>query len=218
MPTSINLPPRAVIFDLDGTLADTLSLIVSSWNAAMRDVMRRDYSTAEVIARFGPTEVAMLRKELPPAHHQSAIRAFLSHYERNHAALAGVFDGVPELLAGLSRRRVPMGVMTGKGRDTADITLAALGWTNLFGNVVTGDECQTPKPAPDGVLMVARQLNVAPHDCVFVGDAPADIGAGKAAGMRTVWAGWHPVYAEQIRQLKPDVVATRPADVLGLFK
>ena len=217
MPPPTYSPARAIIFDLDGTLADTLSLIVLSWNAATRDVMRREYSAADVIARFGPTEVAMLRKELPAAHHEAAIRAFLKHYERNHAALAGVFDGVPELLAELSRRRVPMGVMTGKGRDTADITLAALGWTNLFASVVTGDECHMPKPAPDGVLMVARELNVPPHECAFVGDAPADIGAGKAARMRTVWAGWHPVYAEQIRPLKPDVIATRPADVLTLF-
>src|SRR3954463_2400505 len=145
-------PPRAVIFDLDGTLADTLGLIVSSWNAATREVMRRAYSTADVIARFGPTEVAMLRKELPAAHHDAAITAFLAHYKHNHAALAGVFDGVPELLAELARRRVPLGVMTGKGRDTADITLAALGWTDFFDSVVTGDECHTSKPAPDGVL------------------------------------------------------------------
>src|SRR6059058_2104971 len=91
-------PPRAAIFDLDGTLADTLELIRSSWNAAVRDVMRREYSMREVMARFGPTELAMLRRELPPEACDAAVAAFLSRYEQDHRALAAVFDGVPEML------------------------------------------------------------------------------------------------------------------------
>src|SRR5213075_1380718 len=89
--------PRAAIFDLDGTLADTLELIRSSWNAAVRDVMRREYSMQEVMARFGPTELAMLRKELPPETCDAAVATFLSRYEQDHRAMAAVFDGVPEM-------------------------------------------------------------------------------------------------------------------------
>src|SRR5689334_13435865 len=70
--------PAAIIFDLDGTLADTFDLIVSSWNAACAEPMGRTYTAAEVIARFGPTESDMLRRELPAAHHVAALKTFLT--------------------------------------------------------------------------------------------------------------------------------------------
>ena len=107
--------------------------------------------------------------------------------------------------------------MTGKGRETTNVTLSELGWQALFQSVITGDESPRPKPAPDGVLMAATQLGVSPADCIFVGDAPADIQAGKSAGMTTVWASWHPVYREQITKLEPDIIADSPRDVTNLL-
>src|SRR5436309_14612135 len=93
----------AVIFDLDGTLADTCELIVSSWNAAVGPVVGRAFSDAEVIARFGPTEAEMIRREIPPEYQEAAIARFRYRYAQDHAQLACVFDGVPELLAALER-------------------------------------------------------------------------------------------------------------------
>jgi pyrophosphatase PpaX len=210
-------PPRAVIFDLDGTLADTFALVIAAWNAAVGAPLGRTYSDEEVIARFGPTELGMLRREVPAEMYADCVRRFLDHYASEHARIASVFDGIEDLLELLRRRGMPMGVMTGKGRNTADITLAALGWTHLFRSVVTGDESPRPKPEPDGLLMVARQLEVPAQACVFVGDSPADIGAGKAAQMRTIYAGWHPVYQKQIESLGPDHTATTPPDVARLL-
>ena len=209
--------PRAAIFDLDGTLADTFDLVVSAYSTACEDYLGRRLTREEVISRFGPTEVGMLRKELPAALHEQAIARFRQCYRDNHRRVVRVFEGIPEMLEALRANRVPMGIMTGKGRDTADITLAELGWTNLFNAVITGDESPKPKPAPDGILMAAHQIGVRPTNCVFVGDAPADIQAGKAAGTKTVWASWHPVYREQIEKLHPDIVASAPKDVVQLF-
>jgi len=209
--------PRAAIFDLDGTLADTFDLVISAYSTACEDYLRRKLTREEVISRFGPTEVGMLRRELPAELHERAISLFRKRYRDHHRRMVRVFEGIPEMLSALRTKRIPMGIMTGKGRDTADITLVELGWTNLFASVITGDEAPKPKPAPDGILMAAQQIGVSPADCIFVGDAPADIQAGKAAGTRTVWASWHPVYREQIEKLQPDVVANAPEDVVKLF-
>ena len=65
--------------------------------------------------------------------------------------------------------------------------------------------------------MAAQQIGISPAECIFVGDAPADIQAGKASGAETVWASWHPVYREQIEKLQPDLIAHTPADVVALF-
>jgi HAD superfamily hydrolase (TIGR01509 family) len=209
--------PRAAIFDFDGTLVDTFDLVITSYATACRDYFGRELSREEVISRFGPTECDMLRRDLPAHLHDSAIARFRQLYRANHTKLSKVFPGIAEMLAALQEKKIPLGIMTGKGRDTCDMTLSAMGWTNLFGAVITGDESRRPKPDPEGVLMAAGQLGIDPRDCIFVGDAPADIGAGKAAGMRTVWASWHPVYREQIEKLGPDVIAKAPADVTNLF-
>jgi pyrophosphatase PpaX len=125
-----------------------------------------------------------------------------------------VFEGIAELLAALKEIGLPMGVMTGKGRRTADITLRQLGWDAVFGAVITGDEAKSQKPAPDGLLQVAGMLGASPGRCLWVGDSPADMKAGKAAGMFTLAAGWHPVYIEKIRALSPDRWANHPREVL----
>ena len=210
--------PKAAIFDLDGTLVDSFDLVVLAFAKACREYLGRDLSREEVISRFGVTEVQMLRRELPASHHERAIAILRQCYAENHQRLVKVFVGIPEMLDALRKRGIPMGVMTAKGRDTADITLRELGWTNFFGSVVTGDEAKRTKPFPDGPLQVAAELGMAAEDCIFVGDAPADIGAGKAAGMKTVWAAWHPVYEEKVTALKPDVIAHSPSEVVRLFE
>lgn len=215
---SVDVKPRAVIFDLDGTLVDSFDLVVLAFATACRDFLGRELTREEVISRFGVTEVQMLKRELPETEHEKAIAVLRRCYAENHRRLVKTFDGIPQLLGALRKRGIPMGVMTAKGRDTADITLRELEWANFFGSVITGDEATRTKPFPDGPLQVAKELGVAAEDCIFVGDAPADIGAGKAAGMKTVWAGWHPVYRQKVMELKPDVIAKTPADVERLFE
>ena len=209
--------PRAVIFDMDGTLADTFPLVVSAWNAAMRGHAGRDATAEEVIARFGVPDPMMIRNALPPHLGDEAVEVYHVHYERQHGALAQPFEGITEMLAAIKSRGLLTGVMTGKGRRSAKITLAALAWEGMFDAVVTGEDVTHQKPHPEGLLKVTEQLRVAPAECVFVGDSPADIGAGKNAGMRTIVAGWHPVYLDEVRAMGPDYWAGTPEDVVKLL-
>ena len=219
-PTTTPTRPRAIIFDLDGTLADTFPLIVAAWNAAVTPHTGLSYADADVIARFGIPDPQMIRRELADrggAACEQAIELYHQHYEQRHAETVKPFDGITGMLEALRRRDVPLGVMTGKGRRSARITLDCLGWSPLFQSVVTGDDVMEQKPHPSGPLAVARALRVPPDKCAFVGDSPADIGAGKNAAMITVAAGWHPVYLDEIRAMRPDVWAETPTDVVRLI-
>jgi 2-phosphoglycolate phosphatase len=207
----------AIIFDLDGTLADTFPLIVSAWNAAVTPHTGRRYSPDEVIARFGVPDPQMIRRELSGAAGEQAVETYHAHYADRHGIVTP-FEGVNEMLAELRRRKVPLGLMTGKGRRSATITLDALGWTGTFDAVVTGDDVERQKPAPDGPLAAARMLDVQPARCAFAGDSPADIGAAQNAGMLCVAAAWHGHYADEIRAMNPDVWAETPADLLRLVE
>ena len=211
-------PVRAVIFDLDGTLVDTFSMIVAAFNEAVSPHTGKSYSDAEVIARFGIPDSQMIRRELqmhPPEAADRAVEVYHAYYAQNHGGVT-CFDGIVPMLAELKRRGVPMGVMTGKGRRTADITIRSLGLADTFAAVVTGEDVAEQKPDPAGPLEAARRLDAEPASCAFVGDSPADVGAGTAAGMVTVVAGWHPVYLEEVRKLQPDVWAQSPEDVVRL--
>ena len=207
---------KAIIFDLDGTLADTFPLIVSAWNAAITPHTGKTYSDEEVISRFGIPDPQMIRRELAGAAGDQAVEVYHAHYQERHGEVVKPFEGVTEMLEELRRRRVPLGLMTGKGQRSAKITLESLGWSELFAAVVTGEDVERQKPDPDGPLAAAQMLKVEPASCAFVGDSPADIGAGKAAGMVAVAAGWHPVYLDEIRRMEPQVWASTPADVVRL--
>lgn len=214
-----HFPPRAVIFDLDGTLADTFELVVHAWNVALEETTGRVYSPEDVIARFGPPESAMIRLELKD-HSQDvrerAMAIFLEAYERDHH-IAAPFQGIPELLEELQNHGIPMAVVTGKGRDTLEVTMRVLGWTGYFRCLVSGDDVAIPKPDPEGPLKAARFLGVEPSQCVFIGDSPADVGAGNASGMTTIAAGWHAAFTDLLREAGPDYWADSPADVMGLL-
>jgi HAD superfamily hydrolase (TIGR01509 family) len=203
---------QAIIFDLDGTLADTFPIIISAWNAAVCEPLGREFTPEEVISRFGVPDAAMLQRDLPQAAWERALEIYYRHYEEEHGMVTP-FGGVTEMLQTLQQRGVPLGVMTGKGRRTAAITMEKLGWEELFGCVVNGEDIEGQKPLPDGPLLAAQQLGVAPEKCAFVGDSPADIEAGKAAGMLDIVAGWHTVYTEQLKALDPACWADNPADI-----
>src|SRR5688572_4876904 len=112
MSNRIDPPPRAVIFDMDGTLADTFPLVVAAWNAAVSGHAGRTFSAAEVIARFGVPDPAMIRREVPPELGDRCVEVYHRHYEQQHADLARAFDGITEMLAAIKGRGLPTGVMT----------------------------------------------------------------------------------------------------------
>lgn len=209
-------PISAVIFDLDGTLADTFPLIVKAWNEAVSPHTGKTYSEEEVIARFGIPDPQMIRRELPGAAGEEADRVYHAAYEREHSIVTK-FAGVDEMLAELKRRNIQLGLMTGKGLRSAKITLKSLGWADFFTAVITGEDVKEQKPAAEGPLKAADILNVSADACAFVGDSPADIGAAQNAKMLSVMAGWHDVYHDAVKAMRPDVWANEPMDVVHML-
>jgi HAD superfamily hydrolase (TIGR01509 family) len=151
-----------------------------------------------------------------PSAIERAVESYFAHYESTHD-LARAFDGINALLEGLKSDGLKLGLMTGKGRRAADITLRALGWQSTFAFVVTGDDISQPKPSPEGILRVARELQADPARCAYVGDLPVDIQAGRAAGMATIAAGWAAFDDNALRDAEPDFWAATPDQVRAIF-
>ena len=176
--------PAAVVFDLDGTLVDTMPLILPAYADAVREVSGSDVTTDEVLAGFhvGPTPVLLTHLLGRPVTPEEVER-FFAHYEN---AVAGVEPrpGVVDLLDALGTSGRRLAVFTSATRRAAAHVLRATGLARRFAVVVAGDEVARPKPAPDGLLDACARLGVAPAAAAYVGDADVDRACAEAAGCR----------------------------------
>ncbi len=194
-----------IIFDLDGTIADTLSLIYDAFNAAFLPETGRRLEPDEIRAMFGPPDNYILRSRLPAEAAEAAIERYIEVYERDHDRHVTLFDGLRPLLEAVKAQGVSLAVVTGKSRVTALYTLKALGVGDLFEVVYAGDDVERQKPDPEAVHAVLEQLGRGPdRRAVIVGDSAADVQAGKAAGIDTIGVLWGSPDHHELRAAEPD--------------
>jgi 2-phosphoglycolate phosphatase len=191
--------PPALLLDLDGTIADTLPHLFAAFRNGVQPLVRRPPTDAEILATFGPAERECLRRMLihpevakagAVAQLDEAHARFHAYYEGGHEEGVRPFPGVHDLVQLVRDAGWRVGVFTGKGRRSALFTLERLGLLNRVDALITSDEVKRPKPDPEGVLLAAAALGTPAGSLIFVGDTPADVLAGRAAGTRTVAALW----------------------------
>ena len=180
-----------ILFDNDGTLVDTHDLILSSFR----------YSTSTVLGKTIPDEVLMRKVGQPLATQMwdftdelevrdELLRVYRKHNEAVHDEMISVFPGVAEGLSRLAEAGVKMGVVTSKMHRLAWHGLEHCGLSRYFACCIGADDCEQHKPAPGPIEAGARALGLAPGTCLYVGDSPFDIQAGRAAGCATAAVLW----------------------------
>lgn len=183
---------KAVLFDLDGTLIDSAPDL-----GAAADKMRTDRGLPPLplgdyrhMAGAGARGMLGVAFGMTPDHPDfPAMREeFLSNYEQRLTVLTRAFDEVPELIAQIEGRALGWGIVTNKHMRFTTPLVAQMPLLARAGTVLGGDSTPHPKPHPAPLLEAARQLGLAPQDCLYVGDDERDIVAGRAAGMPTVAA------------------------------
>lgn len=184
----------AVLFDLDGTLADTAPDLAAALNAMLSADGREPlpYALVRPWVSWGALQLIRLGYgEDLDATRIAALRGrFLTCYEAGLCRDSRLFRGVPEALAALDAAAVPWGIVTNKPGWLTEPLLAALGLGERAGTVISGDTVPYSKPHPMPLLHAARELRVSATRCVYVGDNVRDIEAGRAAGMYTIAAAW----------------------------
>jgi beta-phosphoglucomutase family hydrolase len=179
---------KAILWDLDGVLADTAAFHFQAWRQTFAS-LGKPFTEDDFKRTFGLRNEAVMRDvlgELPPERRREISRRKDELYR---AAIEGnitPLPGVEPLLRDLRARRKRMAVVTSTARENVRRILAALGLDGYLETIVSGEDVTRGKPDPEGFLLAAKRLGVAPADCLVVEDAPDGIEAGKRAGMRCV--------------------------------
>ena len=194
MTTPHRLPaPKAILFDLDGTLADTAPDLAAAMNLlrANAGLAPTPYEQLRPVASAGARGMIGAAYGISPddARYEALKVGFLDHYAAALAVHSTLFDGVPELLGGIGALGLGWGIVTNKAARFTDALVGQIGLGHA-GCVVSGDTTAHPKPHPAPLLEAARRLQLAPDQCWYVGDDRRDIEAGRAAGMRTIACAW----------------------------
>jgi len=186
------LPVDAVLFDLDGTLADTAGDLVLALNRLRADRRLPPVPLADLRAHASSGARGLLGAGMgitpESAEYEELREAFLAHYSACLVETTVLFNGVAELLDALEQRRMPWGIVTNKFSRFTGPVVSALALADRASTVVSGDTTPHAKPHPAPLLHAAAELRVPPSRCIYVGDDLRDIVAGNAAGMPTIVA------------------------------
>ena len=210
--------PAAVLFDLDGTLIDSITLILGSMRHAFARCERVIPSDEEWLTGVGiPLRTMFQRYASTDGDVDRLIAAYREHQLANHDTLVSSYDEVPQTLAALEQAGHPLAVVTSKGDMLARRGLELVGIAGHFETIVSCDSCTRHKPHPQPVLIALERLGYAPEEALFVGDSVHDIEAGNAAGVETVAALWGPFSREQLAVARPDRYIERIGDLLQVL-
>ena len=197
-------PLRAVLFDLDGTLIDSIALIVAAMHHAFDGFDGTVPADADWMAGIGtPLSKQLALYARSPAELDHLRDRYRAYQTIHHDAVVKEFPGTTETLAMLSARNLAMALVTSKVDLLAQRGLDLTGLCRFITVVVGADSVTRHKPEPEPVLLALERLDVAPEEAVFVGDSPHDISSGNAAGVTTIGALWGPFTREQISVARP---------------
>lgn len=210
---------RTVLFDFDGTLANTLPLTIYGMQKIFEKFDGRSLSDEGIVAMFGPPENGMIAENFRHKENiQAAIDLYYQIYENEHHHFVENNADILNLLRELKERRITIGVITGKSRRAYRLSEKALGFEGFFESVITGDDVSRPKPDPEGIKRTLKKFEASPETSIYIGDSNTDILAGKAAGIQTAAVQWLPVSQSGSFPAKPDYYWTKVNDFIDLLR
>ncbi|MQA37888.1 HAD family hydrolase [Rugamonas aquatica] len=218
--TQIN-PPRAILFDLDGTLADTAPDLAAAVNLLRteRGLEPTAYELLRPTASAGARGMIGAAFGLKPEDEGflTLRDGFFANYQAAMAVHSTLFPGIVELLAGIEQAGLQWGIVTNKPARFTDPLLPQIGLGHA-GCAVSGDTTAHAKPHPAPLFEAAARLGLAPEQCWYVGDDLRDIQAGKAAGMPTIACGWGYCGPVEPQGWQADYLFGHPSELLALMQ
>ncbi|CAN5741894.1 HAD family hydrolase [soil metagenome] len=209
---------RAVLYDFDGTLADSTDLIMRCYRHTMTRHLGKSPPDEEWLSGFGtPLEAQLRRFARSEAEFVAMLDSYVVHQRDHHDQLLRPFPEAVETVTRLAEKGIGLAIVTSKHRHATLQGLELCSLTRHFQVIVTPEDVRMPKPDAEPVLLALSRLGVAPSEAIFVGDSPHDIAAGRAAHVRTAAALWGPFSRGVLEAENPDSFLESQGDVLDLI-
>ena len=208
---------KGLIFDLDGTLVDTLDDLTDSMNAALTQMARPARTAAECRAMIGHGLPVFAERALGAGHTRlaDALVERMVDYYRDHCLLkTTAYDDMQETIAALRSRRVRLAVLTNKNQAPAEVISRHYFGDDTFDPILGAAPGRAVKPDPQTTLQILRQWKLEAAEVAFVGDSETDVQTALAAGIRCIACQWGFRSREQLLQAGAQILIRRPAQIL----
>lgn len=211
--------PQAIIFDLDGTLADSVHDIAASMNAVLHDMGLPGFETSKYSKWIGGGSTAMVSEvaKVRGVNATKLLGLYLAHYKRNLTDQTLPFQGVSALLQTCAATGFPIALLSNKHNEMVHVLRDKLFAETPFLEIIGLSGLFPRKPDPAAALYIAEQIGVRPTDCLLVGDTVTDMATAKAAQMQSAAALWGYGVAKEIEQTQPDFLFDDPAQLETLI-
>ena len=209
---------QAVLFDLDGTFADTAPDLAYALNCmrVSRQLPLLPLATTRAYTSMGARGLLGVGLDVTPEHPDYAAMRdeFLAHYEANLCRETQLFPGMAELLDELERRGLKWGIVTNKAERYTHPLLKLLGVDHRAACVIGGDTTGKTKPDPAPLFAATNRMGIAPRHCIYVGDDRRDVQAGRAAGMKTIVVKFGYLHGNDPETWDADALIDTPGELL----
>lgn len=204
---------QGAIFDLDGTLGDTLPVCYEAFRSVFQQYEGKTYSDEEISEMFGPSEKGIFQKRVPDQW-ETAWRTYLEQYSLLHPQHGKRFPDIERALKLLMKNKIPLGIVTGKGKESAIISLEQLGLVAYFGVIEAGDDDGGVKP--EAIRRILKEWNLPGEQVIYVGDLTYDIRSAKEGGVIPIAAAWSDTMSqEELMSENPYAIFSRIDDFVS---
>lgn len=209
---------RTVLFDLDGTLIDSIDLILASYRHTLAAHGRPAVPDAEWMRGVGtPLRVQLNPWAESPEDLMALVATYRDYNLANHDQMIRAYPGIAELMHGIRSAGLRTGVVTSKNREGTRRGLRLFGLEEFMEVLVCADDVERPKPHPEPVERAVRLLGADPASTIFVGDSIHDLHSGRGAGVLTGAVLWGPFRREELEPAQPDFWLESPEDLKRLL-
>ena len=210
------LSNRVVVFDFDGTLADTWRDLATALNRTLADTGLPPVEGPQVQAWIGDGALKLLANALPPSEREPSrlephYERFRAHYDRCCLDTTELYPGIPACLESLAQES--LAILSNKPARFLDRIIDGLGIKGVFGAVLGGDTLPVRKPDPAVLAGVIERLGVRPDEVWMIGDSAIDVATGRAAGARTIGCGWGLRGREELRAAGVEFLVEHPREI-----
>ncbi len=207
-----------VLFDLDGTLIDSVRLILDSYHHTLAMHQEQPKSDDYWLAGLGtPLRVQLAPWASDPGRLEAMVATYREYNLSLHDSMVTAYPGIVEVVCAIKRAGYRTGLVTSKNKPGALKGLKLVGLEEAMELVIGADDVINPKPHPEPVELALRQLGETAGGALYVGDSVHDMESGRAAGVRTAAVLWGPFERNQLAHTQPDFWLTEPPDLGALL-